>query len=129
MPHDNSLLQNEIERQEAEIEELERIAASKQGEIARIAQEYKSALDARNVRAQRPIVEAENHIRLPARRNTRPAAEIHADITRRGGRIRRHRRRPVQGHIGSLAQHPHQVDEHGFCGSCRLDACILAVLK
>ena len=40
---ENKLLQTEIERQEAEIEDLERIAASKQGEIARITQEYESA--------------------------------------------------------------------------------------
>ena len=40
----NSLLQAEIERQEAEIAELERIAAQKQDEIARISQEYESTV-------------------------------------------------------------------------------------
>ena len=41
----NSLLQAEIERQEAEIAELERVAAQKQDEIARISQEYESTIN------------------------------------------------------------------------------------
>ena len=43
MPRDITTLLSEIERQEAEIAELERIAAQKQDEIARISQEYESA--------------------------------------------------------------------------------------